>query len=106
MRQETLLVVLGMAVVTFIPRFLPMALLTKWKIPEKIRRGLEFIPVAVLSAIVFPILFFNGDGEIGIQPRYLLTAIPVFLFAWRVKSLWSAVILGMLIYWGLGFFLG
>jgi branched-subunit amino acid transport protein len=105
MRQETLLIILGMAVVTFIPRFLPMVLLTKWKIPEKIRLGLEFVPVAILSAIVFPILFFNGEGEIGIQPRYLLTAIPVFLLAWRVKSPWAAVVLGMLIYWGLEYIL-
>jgi len=37
-----------------------------------------------------------------IQPHYLLSAIPVFIFAWRVKSLWGSVILGMAIYWGLG----
>ena len=98
-------IIAGMAVVTFLPRFLPMALLTKWTIPRKIKLGLEYIPVAILSAIVFPILFFDGEGTLGIQPQFLFSAISVFIFAWKVKSLWGSVILGMLIFWGLGFIL-
>jgi branched-subunit amino acid transport protein len=61
--------------------------------------------VAVLSAIVFPILFFDQKGALGIQPQFLLAAIPVFVFAWKVKSIWGSVVLGMLIYWLLGFLL-
>jgi len=105
MRFETLLLIFGMAIVTFIPRFLPMALLTKWTSPEKIKLGLEYIPVAVLSAIVFPILFWGGGESFGIQPRFLLSGLPVFAFAWKMKNLWGSVILGMVIYWGLGFML-
>jgi branched-subunit amino acid transport protein len=104
-KQEMLWIIVGMAVVTFLPRFLPMALLTKWTIPRKIKLGLEYIPVAILSAIVFPILFFDGEGVLGIQPQFLFSAILVFIFAWKVKSLWGSVILGMLIFWGLGFIL-
>jgi branched-subunit amino acid transport protein len=68
-----------------------------------VKWGLEYIPVAVLSAIVFPILFFNRGGALGIQPQFLFAAIPVFIFAWKVKSIWGSVVLGMLIYWVLGF---
>jgi len=82
-----------------------MAFLTRWVIPERVRVGLGYIPISILSAIVFPILFFNGEGRMEIQPHYLLSSIPVFLFAWKVKSLWGSVILGMAIYWGLGFVL-
>jgi branched-subunit amino acid transport protein len=95
-----------MGIVTFLPRFLPMAFLTRWLIPERVKMGLGYIPIAILSAIVFPILFFNEGAEVEIQPRYLLSAIPVFIFAWKVKSLWASVVLGMLVYWGLGFLLG
>ncbi len=94
--------ILGMAIVTFLPRFLPMAFLTRWVIPKKVKLGLDYIPVAVLSAIVFPLLFFDGEGTFGIQPQFLISAIPVFAFAWKVRSLWGSVVLGMLIYWGLG----
>jgi len=93
---------LGMAVVTFLPRFFPMAFLTRMTIPEKVKIGLDYIPVAILSAIVFPVVFSTGHESTGIEPRLLITAIPVFLFALKVKSLWGAVVLGMLVYWGLG----
>jgi branched-subunit amino acid transport protein len=105
MREEMLAIIFGMTVVTFLPRFLPMAFLTRWVIPERVKMGLGYIPAAILSAIVFPILFFNGRGEVVIQPHSLLSAIPVFIFSWRLKRLWVSVILGMLVYWVLGFIL-
>jgi branched-subunit amino acid transport protein len=82
-----------------------MAFLTRVAIPEKIKIALDYIPVAILSAIVFPILFSNREGKVGIEPHFLLAAIPVFVFAYKVKSLWGSVILGMLVYWVLGFLL-
>jgi len=103
MRKEILAIIFGMAIVTFLPRFLPMAFLTRSVIPERVKAGLGYIPTAILSAIVFPILFSNEGGKIVIQPHYLLSAIPVFIFSWKVKRLWASVILGMLVYWGLGF---
>ena len=105
MSQETLWIILGMAGVTFATRFLPMALLSKWSIPERGRLGLEYVPVAILSAIVFPILFFDQTGNFDVQPRYLLSALSSFGFAWKVKSVWGSVLVGMLSYWMLGFML-
>jgi len=105
MNFEILYLILGMAFVTFLPRFFPMALFTRQVLPEKVKMGLEFIPISILSAIVFPILFFNEEGTVGIRAHYILSAIPVFIFAWRVKSLWGSVFLGMLVFWGLGFVL-
>ena len=102
MKLDTLSIILGMAFATFLPRFIPMALLSRLVIPERVKKGLDYIPISILSAIVFPILFFNEGGKVEIQPHYLLSAIPVFIFTWKVKSLWGSVVLGMLIYWGLG----
>ncbi len=105
MRLDVFWLILGMAIVTFVSRFIPMAFFSRRIIPERAKVGLAYIPVSILSALVFPLLFFDGEGTLGIQPRFLLSAIPVFAFAWRVKSLWGSVILGMLIYWGMGFLL-
>ncbi len=91
-----------MGIVTFLPRFFPMIFLTRWTLPEKIKKGLECIPLSILSSLVFPLFFFNGEGKIEVQLHPLLSSIPVFLFAWKVKSLWGSVLLGMLLYWGLG----
>ena len=106
MKMETFAIILGMAVVTFVPRFLPMAMLSKWTLPEKMKQGLDFMPTAILSAIVFPLLFFdNASDSFRIEPKMLLSALPVFVFSWRVGSVWGAVLLGMGVYWGLGFIL-
>jgi branched-subunit amino acid transport protein len=97
-----LILILGMAAVTLFSRFFPMVLLTRWTLPEKMRLGLDYIPVAILSAIVFPILFLDGKGNPGFQLQCLFSAVPVFAFAWRLKSIWGSVVLGMVIYWILG----
>ena len=102
MRLEVLWLLLAMGIVTFLPRFFPMAFLTRLVIPEKVRTGLDYIPAAILSAIVFPILFSADRGRVGVEIHFLLAAIPVFIFAYKMRNLWGSVILGMLVYWGLG----
>jgi branched-subunit amino acid transport protein len=105
MKPEILWLLLGMGAVTFLPRFIPMALLTRRAIPEKVKVVLDYMPVAILSAIVFPTLFSSSPGRIGVEPRVLLAGLPVFLFAYKTKNLWGSVLLGMGMYWGLGFIL-
>ena len=104
MRESMLILILGMGLVTFLPRFIPMAFLSRWIFPEKLKVGLNYFPVAILSAIVFPTFFTDGN-QVEIQFPYLLAALPVFLFAWKVKSLWGSVVLGLAVYWLLGFVL-
>lgn len=101
-REPMLILILGMGLVTFLPRFIPMAFLSRWIFPEKLKAGLNYFPVAILSAIVFPTFFTEGH-HVEIQSQYLLASVPVFLFAWKVKSLWGSVFLGMGVYWALGF---
>lgn len=102
MRLEMLLLFLGMAVVTFIPRFLPMALVSRLTIPRRVKVFLDYVPVAVLAALVFPSIFdVQGDGT-GLELNLLLAAAAVFLFSYKVRNLWGAVLLGMAVYWVLG----
>jgi len=54
MKISILILILGMGIVTFLPRFFPMAFLARWVIPERVKMGLGYIPIAILSAIFFP----------------------------------------------------
>lgn len=47
-------VILGMALVTMIPRFLPALVVDKWTFPNWVSRGLSAIPYAALGALIFP----------------------------------------------------
>ncbi|MDV2990237.1 MAG: AzlD domain-containing protein [Dehalogenimonas sp.] len=104
MRLEILLIILGMTAVTFIPRFLPMAFMSRLKVPKRLSVFLEYVPVAVLAALVFPAVFAADEGGFGIDPTLLLSAGIVLLFSYKLRNLWGAVVLGMAVYWGLSSF--
>jgi branched-subunit amino acid transport protein len=102
MRLEMFLLFAGMAAVTFLPRFLPMALVSRITIPDRVKAFLDYVPVAVLSALVFPAIFSIEGGGVGFDVRLLISAVIVFIFAWKFKNLFGSVILGMAAYWALG----
>lgn len=49
-----LLLVIGMGLVTYIPRMLPMVLLQDIKLSPFLNRFLQFIPYAAIGALIFP----------------------------------------------------
>ncbi len=104
MRFEIALLLLGMAGVTFLPRYLPLAVLSRLSIGPRLRAGLGFLPVAIMSAIVFPSLFSTTERPLVFEPRILISAIPVIILSYIFKKLWVAVIAGMLMYWVSGLF--
>jgi branched-subunit amino acid transport protein len=101
MRLATLRLLLGMTAVTFLPRFLPLALFNKRAMPQRLERFLHYMPTAIMAAIVFPVLLSWDGKKPSIEPILLLSAVPVFLFAAWKKNLWGAVLIGMAVYWAL-----
>jgi len=97
---EYILLILGMGLVTYIPRWIPLISFTRRKLPDIFAEWLDLIPAAILSAILLPALLTGGDPRHLdlIQPG-LLVAIPTFLFALKTKSLGGTVLVGMLLYW-------
>lgn len=97
---DYILLVAGMGLVTFIPRWLPLFFLSQRKLPQWLVEWLELIPVAILSALVFSDLFVAGS------PRHLeilqiksAVALPTFLFALKTRSLGGTVLFGMMLFW-------
>ena len=100
MKTDYLLLVLGMGIVTYLPRWVPLIFLSRRRLPEWFRQWLGFIPAAVLSALILPGLLTNGEPRhlTFFQPA-LLVSIPTLIFAWKSRSLAGTVIVGMLLYW-------
>jgi len=85
-----------MAVVTYLPRFLPMYVLTRLEIPQTATSWLRYVPVAVLSALIVPgILTTNRQVFFSPVNSYFLASIPAFLVAWRTRSMLLTVVAGM-----------
>ncbi len=92
-----------MGIVTYIPRSLPLVFLARRRLPRWLIDWLGLIPVAILSALVAPILFINDDlRTFDLTTPELLVAVPTFLFAWKTKSLGGTVLVGMALYWAAG----
>jgi branched-subunit amino acid transport protein len=103
--EEFLLCILGMGVVTYLPRWLPLAFLTDRDIPEIMKKWLSLIPACILSALVAQAVFIDPfTGSFQIFQRSFFAAIPTLAFAMKTRSLGGTVIAGMLAYWILGQF--
>lgn len=88
------LIILAMALVTFVPR-LAGFLLASSQLPAFWRRFLHFVPVAVFAALVVPAL----PGEPGETPVRLIAAALSALALYYAKSLWIGIAVGMGVFW-------
>lgn len=57
------LLIVGMALVTYIPRLLPMVLPDRFRFPGWFDRWLQQVPYAALGALIFPGILTSVDGQ-------------------------------------------
>ncbi len=98
--MHEVILIAGMALVTFAVRDPVLALLGKIPLPEPVFRALKYVPPAVLAAIVLPaILMPKGDVDLRFSNSYLVAGIFSAIVAWRSKNLLLTIVLGMLALW-------
>jgi branched-subunit amino acid transport protein len=97
-QRAIFLTMLGMLVVTYLPRLLPLWLFSSRSLPPVVVSWLRYVPVAVLSAMLLPSLVLVEERvQLGFDNLYLWAAVPTFIVAWRTKSLFGSVVVGMVI---------
>jgi branched-subunit amino acid transport protein len=88
----------GMLVVTYVPRVLPVWVLTSKPLPPLVVAWLRYVPVAVLAALLLPALIVTENRlDLSLGNLFLWAAIPTFIIAWKTRSLFGPVVVGMLI---------
>lgn len=91
-----------MGAVTYLPRMLPLVVLSRRRLPTWFSEWLELIPAAILSALIAPILLACAEPRsFCLGKPELLAAVPTLLCALKTRSLAGTVIVGMVCYWGL-----
>ena len=94
------LTILGMGVVTFGIRLVPIVLLGRIEIPLVIQRALRFVPPAVLTAIIVPELLFTNDRlNLALSNARLLAGLLAIVVAWRTKNALVTIAVGMIALW-------
>lgn len=98
MRLEILLVILGMAVVTFFTRFGSLLLLRFTGIPPSFNRWLKYMPIGILASLILPtILIPQGQLDVGWHNPYLIAGIITSLLAFKSRNAILSMSLGMLV---------
>lgn len=91
-RWGVFLIILGSAIVTIIPRVLPLVFLSKITLPKRVEIWLHYIPIAVLASLLAQQLFLQPK----INYSDWIAASIAFGAAILTRSLLIAVIAGML----------
>ena len=93
------LLIIGMMLVTFIPRYLPIALAGRFRIHPLLRRALEFVPIAVLTAIISQAsLIHDGKLDVAFDNPYIYGLIAAGITAWISKNTFITIIVGLICY--------
>ncbi len=102
---EYLFLFSGMGLVTFLPRWFPLFYLAQRRLPQWLIDWLSLIPVAILSALLIPLLFADAQPRaLHFGKLELLVAIPTLIFSLKTHSMGATVLVGMFLYWGGAFF--
>lgn len=91
--------ILGMMAVTFLPRYLPYALAHRVKLPPLLVSALEYVPIAVLTAIIVQVTLVR-DGAINFGPAnpHLLAALAAAITAAISRHLFLTISVGLGVY--------
>ena len=95
----TLAVIVGLAVVTVITRSFFFISSKPWPLPHWAQRGLQYAPIAALSAVVFPeVLMTQGHWLVTWADARLFAAVAGLLaYYWR-RDILLTIVVGMTVY--------
>jgi branched-subunit amino acid transport protein len=102
MSRFELAVVAAMAAITLAIRYSFFALKPEAAFPDWVGRVLAYLPVAVLTAIVVPMVLIP-DGQhwaLTWRNEWLLGALASGVIAWRGGRLLLAIIVGFVVFFG------
>jgi len=95
----TLLVVLGLTGVTVVARCFFFISDRAWHLPPWAQRGLQYAPMAALSAVVVPEIVMTQGQFIDTwqDARVFAAAVGVAVFFWR-RDVLQTILFGMVVY--------
>ncbi len=93
---ETWGLILGMALVTYLIRYLPLAYLSRVQIPAWLTRWLGLATTAILAAMLAPtVLILRDRIDLSTSNASFWAAIPAALVAWRTRNMVLTIVVGM-----------
>lgn len=90
------LLIIGIAILTYIPRSLPIIYLSKKDLPQWLKDWMKFIPSGIFAALILPdILIQDGSLNVSFTNIKLIASILVLIIAMKRKSLGLSIAVGV-----------
>jgi branched-subunit amino acid transport protein len=103
----TLLVIVGLAIVTLVSRGFFLISSKPWQLPHWAQRGLQYAPIAALSAVVVPEIVMSQGQLIGTwQDARLFAAAAGVAIYYAKRNVLMTILGGMAVYLPLHLALG
>ena len=91
--------IVAMTALTFLPRYIPLALAGKIHIPPLLVQALEFVPIAVLTAIIVQVsLVREGEVMLSTENHYLISSVLAFVTALVSRHLMLTIVVGLVVF--------
>lgn len=91
-----MLLILGMAAVTYATRVGFIGVARQFEMHPLLRRSLEYVPAAILAALVFPaVLAPGGRMESPVTNIYVWASVVTVAVLLVTKRQWLAIVLGV-----------
>ncbi|MFZ5943506.1 MAG: AzlD domain-containing protein [Bacillota bacterium] len=105
MHDGILLIIIGMAVVTYLTRIGSLIILQYTGIPHWVEEWLKHVPTAILTALIIPSLILpKGYIDLSINNHYLVAGIVSAIIAYKSRNIIMTIGLGMATIFSLNFF--
>lgn len=95
------LTMLAAGLATFLIRYSFIGAAGKLNPPEWFRRMLRFVPIAALTALIWPDLLLDAAGNPDFTSSRLIAGLIAAAVAWTTKNIFFTIAAGMLALWGL-----
>ena len=90
--------------ITFLSRYLMIAILKKEMFTDRVREVLSFVPSAIFPAIIFPAIFLDMTGDFLIENNPKIFAATIAIVVGLVsKNVIATIFSGLISYWFLIF---
>ncbi|MEG7283748.1 AzlD domain-containing protein [Bacillus sp. 0909A] len=96
-----LMVIIGCALVTMIPRVIPFLVVRNISLPEPVLKWLSYVPVCILTALVVKDCMIQSNDSLTLNWQVTVVLVPTLLIALKTKSLSMTVISGVVLMAGL-----
>jgi branched-subunit amino acid transport protein len=95
-RLGNVAVILLMGVVTYATRVGFIGVARQFEIHPLLRRSLEYVPVSILAALVFPVVLAPaGSLQLSAGNEYIWATIVTAVLALTTRRPWIAIVLGV-----------